>query len=479
MTPNTRAGIVPEPKTLQLVDGRNNREITRTSAAVCLFLLGLFSLLRYSKHWIVLTIGFGGYTLAEAASLAVMAWVGWRLFLQLPVQSAPVPKMHSSAFPSLPKALDPLLTLRAYACMCVLLGHSFLLAFPPAGLKAAIRGHVFYTHFLPEPWVGVWIFFTLSGYLMGKGFFFGRYQTTTLGAASFYRNRLLRILPMYFAATLLVAAFAKPEFFYPRHIFNAINLLGFFDFVGDPVVPNQALWSVGTELEFYLFVPFLFILLRGVLTRTGSIFFAYFFLISLGLETRVLVWRYLPENIYGGSFLGNFDFFFCGFTLSALMPLWSDHARGRHRLAVGLAGLAIYYMIASYFCQHGRMLEEKMPQFLWQTILPSLTILMTSAVILLMETGSLNREAGWVRWIIKRSQILGILTYAIYVWQEPILVAGHAALAGARISLGQSLGMIALNFCKIFAVAYLFYYWIEKYYDKKKVVYANPGASPS
>ena len=282
---------------------------------------------------------------------------------------------------------------------------------------------------------------------------------------------------MYLAGTLVVAAFVKPEFFYPRYFLNAINLLVFFDFVEDPAIPNGALWSIGTELEFYLFVPFLFILLRGILNSKWSISFAYFSIICVGVGARVLVWRYLPENIYGGSFLGNFDFFLCGFTLSALIPLWRGNPPGRHRIAIGLAGLVIYYLIAAYFCQHGRMLAEKTPEFLWQAILPSFTILMTSGIIFLMETGSVNDETKWVRWIIKRSQIFGILTYAIYVWQEPILLADHGALAGTTLSVWQSLEMIVLNLCKIFGVAYLFYYWIEKYYDKKKVVYTNSAAS--
>ena len=473
-----RSGIVPEPKTLQLIEGRNNRVITGSSAAISLFLLCLLAILRYSKLRIVLAIGLGGYTAIEAAAVVVIALVGWALFLRLPVQSSAVPKVQLAAFPSLPASLDPLLSLRAYACMCVLLGHSFLIAFPPTDLKEAIRNHAFYTHFLPEPWIGVWIFFTLSGYLMGKGFFFGRYKTTTLGAVSFYRNRLLRILPMYLAGTLVVAALLKPEFFYPRHYLNAINLLVFFDFVGDPAVPNSALWSIGTELEFYLFVPFLFVLLRGYLTSKGNISVAYLLIICAGLSSRLLAWRYLPENVYGGTFLGNFDFFLGGFALSALMPLLRDNPPVRHRITAGLAGLIIYYLIAAYFCQHGRMLDEDTPEFLRQTILPSFTILTTSAIIFLMETGSVEGESGWVRWIIKRTQIFGILTYAIYVWQEPILLASHAGIVGTPMSFWRTLEMIALNLCKIFAVAYLFYYWIERYYDKKKVVYA-PAATSS
>ena len=60
-----------------------------------------------------------------------------------------------------------------------------------------------------SPWCGVWMFFTLSGYLMGKGFVTGRHSVDREGLKKFYRNRVLRILPIYFISIFLVSVFVN------------------------------------------------------------------------------------------------------------------------------------------------------------------------------------------------------------------------------------------------------------------------------
>ncbi len=51
-------------------------------------------------------------------------------------------------------------------------------------------------------WLGMILFFTLSGYLMGKGFKSGKYPLDRRGISHYLRNRFLRIVPL----SLVVAA---------------------------------------------------------------------------------------------------------------------------------------------------------------------------------------------------------------------------------------------------------------------------------
>ena len=253
---------------------------------------------------------------------------------------------------------------------------------------------------------------------------------------------------MYLAGTLLVAAFAKPEFFYPSNFSNALNLLLFFDFSGNSSTPNGALWSVGTEMEFYLFVPFLFVLLRRILNTKVSAASTYLVILVSGLALRISSLKFQPEYIFGGSFLGNFDFFLCGFCLSAMIPLFRRSSGNGLRMTVTLIGLIGYYVIASYFCKHGRMLREPTPTFIWLVILPSFTLLLTSIAIFLMETGSFDKEWWLTRLVIKRTQLFGILTYALYVWHEPTFLADHFFIGSRELSLQTSLELLLLNLCK-------------------------------
>ena len=49
---------------------------------------------------------------------------------------------------------------------------------------------------------GVWMFFVLSGYLMGKAFASNRYPVTWQGVLAFLQNRAVRIVPLYYLTVI-------------------------------------------------------------------------------------------------------------------------------------------------------------------------------------------------------------------------------------------------------------------------------------
>ena len=64
-------------------------------------------------------------------------------------------------------------------------------------------------------WTGVWIFFILSGFLIGKGFWTGKYKTDNLKDFSkFYTNRALKILPLYFFIVILDVLFINTNMYF-------------------------------------------------------------------------------------------------------------------------------------------------------------------------------------------------------------------------------------------------------------------------
>jgi hypothetical protein len=159
---------------------------------------------------------------------------------------------------------DPLMGLRAMACLIVMVGHFFLVTFSlyPNDPNRSLR--MLKMLLLCPPWAGVWVFFTLSGYLMGKGFARGRYALNAAGARSFLRNRLLRIAPVYYVGVFLVSVYLCPEIFRWRNWWMLIEM-GLFDYRGDlPLNPIRALWSVSTEMQFYMLVPLLMVGLFAV-----------------------------------------------------------------------------------------------------------------------------------------------------------------------------------------------------------------------
>jgi peptidoglycan/LPS O-acetylase OafA/YrhL len=153
--------------------------------------------------------------------------------------------------------------LRALAVLSVLINHAF-------------------PRFLPGGFVGVDIFFVISGYLIGRHLL-QDIQTGNLSILGFYAKRARRIFPALALVLISVwivgwMVFSAPEFAaLGKHIAAAAafsnNFLlwsesGYFD-TAAVEKPMLHLWSLGIEEQFYLLVPAaLWISAKGL---TGSI----------------------------------------------------------------------------------------------------------------------------------------------------------------------------------------------------------------
>jgi peptidoglycan/LPS O-acetylase OafA/YrhL len=129
------------------------------------------------------------------------------------------------------------------------------------GLRAVAILCVFLAHTLriPLTWVGVDIFFVLSGFLI-TGILLKR---KLLGGAYFkyfYRRRIFRILPPYvLTLTVFGLLFTWKAFHpWPLFVFFGMNLQRSFGFtrMWDPL----PLWSLAVEEQFYLFWPIVILL---------------------------------------------------------------------------------------------------------------------------------------------------------------------------------------------------------------------------
>lgn len=151
-----------------------------------------------------------------------------------------------------PEALDLLLIVRLVACLNVLFGHWLLVVFAEPHPPENVREGIFYSVFAGSPWAGVWLFFTLSSYLIFKGMISGRHDSTAAGILKFYQFRLSKILPVY---SLIVILYLLTHGYY---LFSAEAIMAtvFFDQTNTGVI--GALWSISTEMQFYLCAPFLY-----------------------------------------------------------------------------------------------------------------------------------------------------------------------------------------------------------------------------
>jgi peptidoglycan/LPS O-acetylase OafA/YrhL len=110
-------------------------------------------------------------------------------------------------------------------------------------------------------WVGVDLFFVLSGYLIARHLFYAN-TARTFAFSRYIAMRALRIVPAYLAVLALVVAGAFPFYVVAPEglpIRVAYHLLFLQDYLPSNI--NVVYWSLGVEEKFYLLAPLLVLLL--------------------------------------------------------------------------------------------------------------------------------------------------------------------------------------------------------------------------
>ena len=141
---------------------------------------------------------------------------------------------------------------RSLAIVLVLFRHGQRVANSPP-LGSDWLGHVFL-----NGWVGVDLFFVLSGYLIAQHLLRSGLGTRHFTMRRYLVGRAMRIVPAYFAVIALVVIGAFPFFdvnqtlIVPRVIYHALFLQDYL-----PSNINIVFWSLGVEAKFYLIAPVL------------------------------------------------------------------------------------------------------------------------------------------------------------------------------------------------------------------------------
>ena len=294
------------------------------------------------------------------------------------------------------RQIDPLLSLRGLACLIVIIGH------------CAPAKHTIYYQNYDLTWlifgaggVAVRIFFCLSGYLMGKAFYTERYTEDAKGFINFWRNRVLRIFPLYYFAVLILGSLFYPHIWKLENWSYLVRLLTFTYNHALPIEFNGALWTLSTEVQFYLLVPFVYSYLKPHLVNYRQILWSFVGIIAVSFILRQGIWlaitwqktipveeevSYFIKYIYTPLFT-NLDTFLCGFLINPLLQLVKGDRQNlpqrtqkyiklfKNRLA--WLTILILYLVTAY-CKYYN-------QALLVFISPSLTALLTSVFIFLVE----------------------------------------------------------------------------------------------
>lgn len=307
---------------------------------------------------------------------------------------------------------------------------------------------------LPGGFLGVGVFFVLSGYLITDQLIARWQQERRLDLKAFWLRRARRLLPAMFLTTAVVSAWLA--IVDPSRLGSLIGDIGsaavyvnnwwliyhevsYFESFGPPS-PFGHYWSLAVEEQFYLLWPIaLLVLLRLVPSRGRA---AAWMLAGAAASALLMALLYSPgddpSRVYYGSDTRVFGLL-VGAALAAVWPsrkLAAALPQGRRNMldaAGALALAAIVYMAVR--------VGEYDP-FVYRGGLALLSVLTAVAVAALAHPASRMARllsAKPLRWI-------GARSYGLYLWHYPVIVLTNPVVHTGEFHLGRSLLQVAVSF---------------------------------
>jgi len=307
--------------------------------------------------------------------------------------------------------------------------------------------------------LGVDVFFVISGFVIGRLLLNELSQTGRIQLKTFFARRIFRLLPALAVVTITVVAFAH-MFFTSRALHDTVNITatstvtgtsnwiiawlsgGYF---GEAPEQNPLLhtWSLSAEWQFYLLIPLIFwgvqrlnssnqvkrtILLSLLFALSVTSFLLNFAELPNLLEERVEVSGYYSP-------VGRFWQFFAGVIVAA----YEEKALPNRRVSETLGVVGFALLLVSFVLFFGGMQTPG-----HSTLVPVL------ATVLLIVAGS-HPAAFASRAMSSRPLTwLGDHSYSIYLWHWPILAlglsAGFAESTGSKwVLIGISLALAGIT----------------------------------
>ena len=315
-------------------------------------------------------------------------------------------------------------------------------------------------------YVGVDVFFVISGFLISQLLFREASRTGRLSLLGFYARRARRILPA--ASVVVVATVVASSLWvskvqavevdhdawwaalFAANIRFAHQEVDYFA-QGEATSPLQHYWSLSVEEQFYVVWPILLLACLVLFRRRRPGLPRRVIACGLGLATAgSLAWsiwatQHSPQTAYFSTWARAWELgvgALVALSASALVRRWSRRARE----LVSLAGLALVGYAAVAFDAHTAMPGTA-------AIVP-----VAGAALLLVAGASPTTAPTYTSRAlsIRPLRRIGDWSYSIYLWHWPLLLIPQLH-AGRELSLTTNLGLAALSV--VFAA--FTYRWVE------------------
>jgi len=325
------------------------------------------------------------------------------------------------------------------------------------GLRAlAVLAVIFYHldfFFVPGGFIGVDIFFVISGFLITQTIQ-QDIQEKKFTITHFYIKRIRRIVPALFFITMIVILFSF--FFLPKNelnefLWSVVSVSTFtsniffwqhsdYFFVTSELKPLLHTWSLGIEEQFYIFFPVFMLLSYKLSNKKILLLLSIFLLSSFILSASPMATNHLNAN------------FFLPFTrfwelligsLLALVIKYNNCNKTINNF-ISLVGLLLIFISIVTLDSN--------------SVFPGINALypVLGAVLIIYSAASTTTYLSNIL-SIKYIRYIGFISYSLYLWHWPIIALSKNIVVG-DFTITMQLSILILTF----TLSTLTYFFIEQ-----------------
>ncbi len=291
---------------------------------------------------------------------------------------------------------------------------------------------LFHVGQLPSGYLGVDVFFVISGYLI-TGIIDREISQGQFTLGQFYMRRARRILPLSLVVVLIVALVGTgcmlPDDLenlgqsvvatnvWANNILQAVTTRDYWDVVNE-YKPLMHTWSLGIEEQFYVLYPALFVVAR----RWAGIRLFCGVLTVLAAGSLALAWSSWPE--WAKFYLLPFRFYELAAGGLIAMSL-------RDRLLPPFTGLVpLAGLLGILFAP---------PGFLPQRLMVPAVVALTCWLV-----ATANEESSSLRYVLSSVALVAVgrLSYSLYMWHQPVLAFMRYAVVQQPGAVASSVALV-------------------------------------
>jgi peptidoglycan/LPS O-acetylase OafA/YrhL len=321
-------------------------------------------------------------------------------------------------------------------------GPAFELSLPWGNWNAAIP--------MMNGWMGVDLFFVLSGFLIGSHLIRRRDSFSWSSLGRYFGARALRIVPTYYCVLFLVAAGFFPLF--KPLAENTLPALAWHVLFLQDYLPSNfivAFWSLGVEEKFYIIAPLL-VLLTGRIASINQRLVVLGVLLITPIALRAMTlgniaFDFASYRAYFETFRSPFHLTFDGLLVGVICAELFAHDELKQKLncwarPILLIGSAIIF---AHLVPFNLMAHIGLYDILVQPLALSLGFGM-----ILLAAALINPKRGWAA---SRFGLVGArLSYSLYLVHMALI---PAAMVPALLSGTQGLTQFVVFFCTFIALS--------------------------